>query len=176
MGWTTNLYVPRATTLGRQCAIHWMLENLIPYWAQKVLFVEEVLSSISHSFTLDFFFGSSYWNFYKNGLLIMRTFFQSFQLSVPRPGVSQQTMSSMIDGNIRPRVERQIAPTREMKGPRSGISAATVTEKCRSTRCQWGFSQILFCIASIIMLKNRPKLWSNDYLFLITVREKEIGM
>lgn len=35
----------------------------------------------------------------------------------------------MIAGQNRPRIEKQIAPTREMIGPRSGTATATPTEK-----------------------------------------------
>jgi len=44
-------------------------------------------------------------------------------------------MTSMMAGNMSPKVERQTAPTREMKGPRFGMAAAMPTEKWEKT-CQ----------------------------------------
>lgn len=52
-------------------------------------------------------------------------FFQSTQLKRPRPfGLSQKATVSITAGKMRPRNERQTAPTNEMKGPRFGIAIA----------------------------------------------------
>lgn len=58
---------------------------------------------------------------------INKEFFQSRQLYLPRPGSSQNVTKSIIAGNISPSVDKQTAPTKEIKPPKFGIAIAIQT-------------------------------------------------
>ncbi|KYN29723.1 hypothetical protein ALC57_00826 [Trachymyrmex cornetzi] len=60
----------------------------------------------------------------------MAIFFHSRQFHLPRPfSCSQTVTNSIIDGNMRPNVDKHTAPTREINGPKLGIAIATQTVK-----------------------------------------------
>lgn len=59
-----------------------------------------------------------------------REFFHSLHLNAPR-WPSQHEIVSTIAGMLIPRIEKNIAPTNEMNGPRSGTINATTTERTK---------------------------------------------
>ena len=63
-----------------------------------------------------------------NENIINTEFFHNRQLKVPK-WLSQHEIVSTVAGILMPRIEKNIAPTREMNGSKSGTNSAKTTVK-----------------------------------------------